>query len=81
MTSPLNDSELNTNLYYYINNKQKYDLIYDFNKNNIDIDNIINLHKKDSIPFKLLNMPNINITIDDLKNTFNNDEIIINSSV
>jgi hypothetical protein len=81
MTSPQNESELNTNLYYYINNKKKYDLIYDFNKNNIDIDNIINLHKKDSIPFKLLNMPNINITIDDLKNTFNDDEIIINSSV
>jgi ribosomal protein L16 Arg81 hydroxylase len=79
MKSSLIDYQLSTNLYNYIDNMQKYNLLYDNNNGN-DINNIINLHKQDSIPFKLLNMPKTNITINNLKNTFNNDDLIINIS-
>lgn len=77
MKSSLIDYQLNTNLSNYIDNIRKYNLLYD---NNNNINNIINLHKQDSVPFKLLNMPKTNITINNLKNTFNNDNLIITSS-
>lgn len=78
MKSLLLDNKLSTNLSNYINNIEKYNLLYDNKINNIN--NIINLHKQENVPFKLLNMPETNITINNLKSTFNNDNLLINGS-
>lgn len=79
MKSPVNDYQLSTDLDYYINNIKKYNLLYDNNKD--DINNIIKLHKTDSVPFTCINMSKTDITINDLQNIFNNDELLINSSI